>query len=93
MTLRAADPDIKILVLGGLPAGRVLELYENMSGQKIAASAEALADKTPVSLKIEKKTKAEALALIEQALVQQTTIEIIHASDGSLSATKRSAKK
>ena len=63
-------------------------VYEHVTGQKIAATDEVKAIKTPVTAYLEKRPKEDVLRFIEATLAQQAGIEILRKEDGTLVARK-----
>lgn len=88
----AASNDVSAVIFNE-PVFQVLKVYEAFSGKKFAGSNEAKAMKLPVTVKIKKKTKEEALRILEDALASQASIEIVHQQDGSFSARTITPRK
>ena len=83
----AASNDVSA-VMSDMPVSSFLDLYEAWSGKKVVAPKEIRTMRGALSVKIEKRSKEEALRILEDTLLQQAGIQIVHAPDGTISARK-----
>ena len=89
----AAAGDVSLMIISDLPVSAVIGFYEKLLGAKVTVSDELKALKVNISVKIEKKSKDEALKLLDDALAKQAGVEIVRETDGSYSARRLVAKK
>lgn len=76
-----------------MPVAEVLKVHGQLSGTPIAVPKELKEQKVGLTFTIDKKTKDEALRLIEQVLAEQAGVEIIRAPDGNLVARRIESRK
>ena len=84
---RAAD-DVVIARFGGVKVADLLELYARWAKREVIVPPEVAALKKPIDLTIEKKSYAEALKIVDEALATQAHVEVVAGPDGKLVARK-----
>jgi hypothetical protein len=87
LPVKAATDTVSI-VLSQAPPSVVINVYEKLSGKPVAMADEISVIDAGISLQIDNQKKDAALKIIEDALVKQAGIEIVHEKDGRLSARK-----
>lgn len=76
-----------------MPVSEILKLHGHLSGTPIAVPKELKDQQSGLTFAIDKKTKVEALRIIERALAEQASVEIVRASDGTLFARRIEPRK
>ncbi|MBI5381769.1 MAG: sigma-70 family RNA polymerase sigma factor [Opitutae bacterium] len=85
--------EVGAINLTDMPPHVVLGVYEMICGKKLSVAANVSTVYTPVSVKTGRQKKAKALAILEEALIQQAGIEIVHGQDGRQIAQRITRKK
>ena len=83
----AADTPSGVMNFKNVPASEVLTIYKKMSGLEFVIDSHVKQVTSPVTLKTTPLTKAEALKLIQTALLTQAGIVIMPLDDKRVSVT------